>query len=422
MKNILIIYPHWPPSNLAGVHRPRLVANYLEEFGWKPIVLTVHPDYYEEEPDWDLTKTVAPSIEVHRVKAKPLSATLRLVGDIGLRAWFELEKKALSLIHEKNIDFIWIPIPSFYVAVLGRKLFNKTGVKYGIDYIDPWVRDISNRKNLRSVFSLYAAKVLEPYAVKKASLISGVSEAYYRPVLEKNFSGKPVKHLAFPYGFDPNDHAIKLNNIPVPWQEDGKDIKPFVYAGAFLPNSRIFVKALFKSIAQLVEEELWPPHYKFYFIGTGFYQGKSIQDYANEEGVGNLVKEDRERHPFLNILNWLNAAHVVMVLGSTEKHYTASKTFQAILSGKPLLAVFHSESSAMQVLKETNTESYTIPYFEGMEEESIVSSFKMILLKLGKKKVFWKEPDFSAIQVYSSSANAKMLAQTLNEIINEKHL
>jgi hypothetical protein len=58
MKNILIIYPHWPPSNLAGVHRARLIANFLPEFDWHPIILTVDPDYYEEKPDWDMLKTV----------------------------------------------------------------------------------------------------------------------------------------------------------------------------------------------------------------------------------------------------------------------------------------------------------------------------------------------------------------------------
>ena len=48
MKNMLIIYPHWPPSNLAGVHRARLISNFLPDFGWHPIVLTVKEIYYEE--------------------------------------------------------------------------------------------------------------------------------------------------------------------------------------------------------------------------------------------------------------------------------------------------------------------------------------------------------------------------------------
>ena len=81
LKKILIIYPHWPPANLAGVHRPRLLANFLEEFGWHPIILTILPKYYEGVPDPDFVRTVKPNIEVHYVKAIPLFKKFRITSD-----------------------------------------------------------------------------------------------------------------------------------------------------------------------------------------------------------------------------------------------------------------------------------------------------------------------------------------------------
>ena len=108
MKNILIIYPHWPPSNLAGVHRARLIANFLPDFDWKPIILTVHPDYYEEKPDWDILKTVNKDIEVIHVPAKKVGKP-RIIGDIGLRAFTQLKKKALiSILMQKKRVMILI--------------------------------------------------------------------------------------------------------------------------------------------------------------------------------------------------------------------------------------------------------------------------------------------------------------------------
>src|SRR5690554_6194763 len=139
MKNILIIYPHWPPSNLAGIHRARLISNFLPEMGWHPIVLTVKPEFYEEKPDPNIEKTVRESTEVISANAKAVKSSSRLIGDIGLRAFAHLKKKALEIIAERQIDFIWIPIPSFYIAILGRQLYEKTSTPYGIDYIDPWV-------------------------------------------------------------------------------------------------------------------------------------------------------------------------------------------------------------------------------------------------------------------------------------------
>lgn len=416
MKNILIIYPHWPPSNLAGVHRPRLVANYLEEFGWKPTILTVHPAYYEEEPDWDLLKTVKESVKVEHVAARPVSSGLRLIGDIGLRAWSNIKKRALEIIKEREIGFIWIPIPSFYMAIMGRVLHDKTGVPYGIDYIDPWVRDISNRKDLRSVISLKLAEWMEPYAVRKAALISGVSEAYYRPVFERNPSFKEIEHLAFPYGFDPEDHNILLENLSNPWSEEGAVTLPLVYAGAFLPNSRMFIQALFKAVGDLDKEGKWPEGAKLYFLGTGNYPGKSILYYAKEAGISHLVTENRKRFPFLHILNYLSAAYAVMVIGSTEKHYTASKTFQSILSQRPVFAMLHGESSAVEILENTEAAAFTVKYREDMSKNELVKETSQNIQTLFQKEVSW-HPKIQALAPFSSRENAKLLAAKLDELV-----
>ena len=68
-RKILIIYPHFPPSNLAGVHRPRLFAQHLPSFGWEPIVLTVHEKFYQETNDDDLVKLLPDGLRVKKVNA-----------------------------------------------------------------------------------------------------------------------------------------------------------------------------------------------------------------------------------------------------------------------------------------------------------------------------------------------------------------
>ena len=107
-KKILILYPHFPPSNLAGVHRPRLFAQHLPSFGWEPIILTVHEQYYEEEADWNLVKLLPAGLRIEKVKAFPLTRP-RLVGDIGLRSFFQLYNKAKGIIVKEGIDFLYIP-------------------------------------------------------------------------------------------------------------------------------------------------------------------------------------------------------------------------------------------------------------------------------------------------------------------------
>src|SRR5450432_2617325 len=103
----MILYPHFPPSNLAGVHRSRLFAQHLPSFGWEPFILTVNEKYYEEELDWNLVKILPEGLRIEKTAAFKLTRP-RLIGDIGLRAFFHLYKKAKELIKKEKIDFLYI--------------------------------------------------------------------------------------------------------------------------------------------------------------------------------------------------------------------------------------------------------------------------------------------------------------------------
>ncbi len=413
MKNILIIYPHWPPSNLAGVHRARLISNFLPDFDWHPVILTVKHEYYEEPNDWDMLKTVSPKTEIHYTDAFKVTKP-RIIGDIGLRSFFQLKKAALKIISEKQIDFIWIPIPSFYVAVLGRILYNKTQIPYGIDYIDPWVRNISNRKNIRAVLSNLLARILEPYAIKKASLISGVSREYYLPAIMRNFKTVKPIDVAMPYGFDPNDHNIKINNLQVPWQKF-PHCKPLVYAGAFLPLSGYFTELLFAAIQNLRTQGKLDKNIKLFFLGTGNYTHKSISDYAKEHQIDDIVIEIRRRYPFLHILNFLSKAFGVVVIGSTEKHYTASKIFQSILSKRPVYSIFHTESSAVEILQQCKAGQFTVKYSENQDKSALKKQIEETFYNFSTQNDVWKA-DLSALEKYSAKESARKLVDAIEKI------
>ncbi len=368
MKKILILYPHFPPSNLAGVHRPRLFAQHLPEFGWEPIVLTVDESFYEEELDWNLEKLLPKGLRIEKVKAfkntKP-----RLIGDIGLRAFYQLYKRAKQLIKGEQIDFLYIPIPSFYCALLGRLLNSSTGIKYGIDYIDPWVHQFpgSDKFLSRHWLSTRISKFLEPIALKKASLITGVAEGYYTPVLERNPHLKTqAKNGAMPYGGEEKDHDMLNKIIVEPYLFHNKENKiQFVYAGAMLPKAYKPLEAIFESIAENSEQF---QNVEFHFIGTGSSpndpESYNIKPLAEKYNLWQTnVYEYPKRIPYLDVLIHLNITDAILILGSTEPHYTPSKTYQGVLSKKPLMAVLHKESTAVNVIR--NSKAGVVLDFDG---------------------------------------------------------
>jgi len=355
MKKILIISPHFPPSNLAAVHRSRLFAQHLPSFGWQPVILMVDGQFYEEALDPNLSKLLPVDLRIEKTKAFRVTRP-RLIGDIGLRSFFFLYRRAKQLIREEKIDFLYIPIPSFYVALLGRWLHASTGVKYGIDYIDPWVHVFpgSNKRFSRHWWSTRLARTLEPIAVRNASLITGVAEGYYKGVIERNPRlSRDALFGAMPYGGEASDHE-KVKELGLrPYlftRKPGKMI--LVYAGAMLPKAYGPLEAMLNVIK--VNEAVFAD-VEFHFIGTGKAvndpHSYNIKPLAERYGLWEkVVFEYPARIPYLDVLIHLEAADGIFVLGSTEPHYTPSKVFQGILSHKPVLAMLHEASTARKVV------------------------------------------------------------------------
>ncbi len=430
MKTILIIYPDWHPSNVAGVQRPRLIGNFTKEFDWAPKVITVEESFYSVKPDHDFSKTFSDDFDVVRVNAFKHN---RIIGDIGLRSFFQLYNKAKEIVANESIHFIWFPIPTFYTSLLGRLLYEKTKIPYGIDYIDPWVRDITNQKGLRAKISQSLAKFLEPIAIKKVAVISGVSTPYYEPVIRRNFpefyndkgelisktinrhTKKEMAHVGMPYGFDPKDHEIVLKNITFPWAGSSSKEKIWIYAGAFLPNSHSLLSAFFEAISNLRRRGQWDNDIRLWFVGTGSYTAKSILSYAQDFGLEDIVFERRDRYPYLQVLNFLGSSNTIMVIGSTEKHYTASKTFQALMSNRPIIGVFHYESSALKIMKETSADKFVVRYNPSNSEEELITSFERMILNRCDDQ-HWS-PSLETLNNYSAKESARRLVDAIESIL-----
>src|SRR6187549_3235889 len=104
MKQVVLFAAHFPPSNLAGVHRARLWAQHLHEFGWKPIIATTHWRHYEEPLDWELCELLDPELEIIRTPAFP-TRPVRIVGDIGIRGLPWHLSALRQLLWKRRVDF-----------------------------------------------------------------------------------------------------------------------------------------------------------------------------------------------------------------------------------------------------------------------------------------------------------------------------
>lgn len=416
MKRILIIYPHWPPSNLVGVHRVRLIANELPELGWDTTVLTVDERDYEEELSPDTERLVSKRLQVVKVRArKPIHIFgQRLIGDIGLRGWFALRSKARELLKQGAYDFIWFSMPSWYPSLMGRGLHDAYTVPFGIDYQDPWIYDLPsdrvrfNRENA----TIWLARILEPLALRQVALVSGISEGYLSGVLNRHPELQSIPKATCQLGYSKSDHHIELPSFKLPFDSAKRT---YVYAGAYWAQGQPLFEEFLLAVKQAKQAELLDPDVQFLFIGTGNAELTSLSQFADSLSLGNTFREISQRLSYLEVQQTLRFAEGAIVMGSTEPHYSASKIFQCLITAKRTAAYFHHESEGASILTSCNADSFYQPYLPDLDRASRIESLTETILKFTSLESSW-EPDLLPLEKFSAKASAEKLVDAIQQI------
>jgi hypothetical protein len=423
-RTVAIVSPHFPPSNLAGVHRARLLSRHLPEFGWRPVIVTTHWRHYEEELDWGLAGLVDPAVEVIHTHAAP-TRPLRVVGDIGIRAlaWHLAALRRLR--RERRVDFVLITVPSFYSAVLGELLYRREPLPFGIDYQDPWVHEwpAAEIRYSKAWASLQLAQRLEPWATRNATLITGVAETYFEGVLDRNPRLRKRRvTAAMPVGFSDLDFtasAVMSRNATEYDSADG--CIHLVYAGALLPKAHGVMECLLRGVS-VVKTRGGPAgrRLRLHFIGTGLHptdpNGHTILPLARRLGIAQCVTERPHRMAYLDVLANLVHADGVLIVGSTEPHYTPSKVYQAVQSRRPVLALLHEESTAIDVLERSR--AGTVIRLNGRalpEPERIADAIETFLAEPYQAQAV----DWSAFDAYSARESARRMAAALDDAVEQ---
>lgn len=342
------------------MHRARLWSYHLEEFGWKPIILTTNPSYYECQLDWELLDLLPEGLEVVTAKAFPIGP-VRLVGDVGLRSLPWYYRAVRQLASERKIDFLHITIPSFMASLLGPRVERTLGIPYGIDYIDPWVPETptGNRFLSKAWLANAMSHVLEPIAVRKARLITGINDAYFASVLARNPKLRArVVTAGMPYGGSERDFEALQKKPRKTFLFDPDDGKiHLIYAGAMLPKAYDVLEPLLAGLVLLRQRNPGlADRLRVHFVGTGLLEGDqehghTIQPYIDRMGLDPMVSEMPGRIKYLDVLNHLEKSTAILVIGSTEVHYSPSKIYQGIMARRPMFAILHEDSTAVPTLR-----------------------------------------------------------------------
>jgi hypothetical protein len=424
-----MISPHFPPDSSAGTHRVRLLAPHLASYGWIPTVLTVAEQDYEGRIDPELGGLVPSSLEVVRTRAIPAHVTRRFgLGDLGLRALPGLRRAAWSLHRARAFDALFITIYPTYPAMLGPMFKRRFDVPFILDYQDPWVGAWGSEVgggnggdvDVKSRATRALARRLEPRVLQAADAVTAVSARTYQDAFVRT-GLSPYVAAEIPIGWDPADlDAIARREPDRLIPNDGRI--NICYTGTLLPLGVATLRAVLAGARALIERDpSLGDRVRFYFFGTSNQStgGEArVIPHARELGVEHLVYEHPARLDYLESLDALRQASALLLLGSSEPHYTPSKVFPALLAGRPMLAVYRRESTVVDVLKTAAPPpaAHLLTFDESRPVESLVGCIAEALYALVRTAGRNVSINRSALEPWSARALAGRLAGLCDRI------
>jgi glycosyltransferase involved in cell wall biosynthesis len=424
-RRVLIVSPYFPPSTVAGVHRARHLAKFLPATGWEPTVLCVDESYHTERLDPGLAELLPSGIDIVKVPALSAARTRYLgIGDIGVRALPYLAQTLQKIVRVRGIDVVMITGSPFYPFLLARQVKRQLRRPVVLDFQDPWVSKWgATRTPLTKAWASHqVARWLEPIAVDSADFITSVSEQQNDELAERYPAFPQGRLAAIPIGGDASDytylraHPLAEREVIMP-----RDAINISYVGTMLPRSEPLVSAVFSAVAMLASsDEQWVWRLRLNFVGTsnqpnGFGAFR-IMSLAEKHGIGDFVSETPQRVPYLQALDILANSHALILIGSDEPHYTASKIYPALLSGRPILALFHQASSAYEILQRSGG-ARVIGFDTHEELRALTDTIANALRDVALTPEAVGTIDRSAVAVYEASVIAARYAAIFDRVV-----
>lgn len=428
-RTVVILAPDFTPSSYPPALRARFFAQHLAEFGWKPIVVTTRPEYYEWTVDPENEKLLDPSLEVIRTSALPIKWSRRLgFGDISLRTFWQHWRAVDRICRQRHVDMVLISVPPNAPIALGRLVNMRHGIPYILDYNDPILTDYywklpraRRPPKWALVYTMY--RILEPFALKRVNQLIGVDDSYMAGLFKSYKWLTGVKATPVAFGVEPEDFEyVRRHPRRNPLFRPGDGHFHMSYVGRGGPDMIAALRALFKAVQK--DRQNAPELYKrlrIHFVGTtyapkadGQYQ---ILPVARECGVDDIVDERPGRVQHLEAIQILLDSDVLLVVGSEASHYTASKIFPYILAAKPLLAVLHQESSAVQLLQETGA-GRAVTFSASQPPLTVVREIEAKLREILTLSPGWHPAtDWKKFEPFTARAVTARLAKVLDDAV-----
>jgi hypothetical protein len=426
VKTAVLLAPYFAPSSMPPALRMGLFARHLPEFGWHPIVLTTETAFLEGPMDPVNQRLLPEGMEIIRTRALPATCTRRIgFSDLSIRGLPFLWSALASLCKRHRPDLVLFSVPPNLTMTLGRLAFHRFRIPYVVDYQDPWVtedywRVPKSERPPKWALAYALSRILEPFAIKHVSHITGVSRGTTDSVIARYEQFTEEDTTEIPFGAEPAEFDyLRANPRPNPIFDRTDGLLHVSYVGVCIPAMHESVKAVFRAVRLgLDRRPEWFARVRLHFVGTTYAPGApqsfQVLPLAREAGLIDVVTEHPERIGYLDALQVMLDSDGLLLVGSNAPHYTASKVFPCILSRRPILAVFHKSSSVVKILRDTRAGAVACFDEEHPPSGQVETIYGHLAGMLAAPSRIEPATDWSAMEQYTARAMTARLARVLD--------
>ncbi len=334
VRTVLLIAFHFPPlQGSSGLQRTLRFAQYLPEFGWKPIVLTVgapmigraSPGTARDSPECEVVR--APCLDVARhVAVRGHYPRFLALPDRWASWQFAAVPIGKRLVRERRVDAVWSTYPIATAHLIGAKIARSTRVPWIADFRDPMAQDgyPPEPRQKRSF------ERVETIVARHAARLVFVTPSTQRLYRERFPEKRPEHFLLLENGYDDGafervvDTALPRNPTPL-----------LLHSGIVYPQERD-PEALFTALGRLARTGS---------IRTGDFllrfrapvHSELLRTLAEQHGVTSLV-DICPRIPYEDALReMVQADALVLMQGTNCNEQIPAKLYEYLRAQKPIL-------------------------------------------------------------------------------------
>jgi glycosyltransferase involved in cell wall biosynthesis len=426
LKPKLLFLAHaFPPWNAAGSVRLWSIAKHLARLGWQVTVVSPDPSLIRNAEDPERITALLAEEGIRRLVTgyrwrclspealkcwnqnlgwvvggvcRTIARSLGIDRSIG---WIKAAEQACSSLGPEDVDVILASGSPFMAFRLAKKLSDRLGRPYVMDYRDLWTGNAHETRLSRPATVREEASLL-----KGCAAVTVVSPSW--GVALDRAHGVGAKLHVVSNGYDPNGMA---------------DVQPydfghyaFVYAGVFYPPKRV-ISPFLAALKHLKEKdgESGNDRKKWYF----HYYGKDkrhVREQAERfELSDRIVLHGRVSRR--EALSAVKGASLAVVITSVEdegtladKGIVTGKIFEAIGVGTPVLLIAPKESDATTTTETTGL----VRNFTGTDIQGMASFLSEV--------VSGKVPEPKNVEIFSWTNIAKQLDAVLRGVISANRL